>query len=104
VTDRETGKLKGFGFCEFNDKATAESAKRNLNGRDYNGRALRVDFAEDAVAGGGAGGAGGGGGGGKEKSTRTGAGAGAAPIGYDAPLGHAPASAAAAQMAAVGPL
>ena len=32
VTDRETGRLKGFGFCEYNDLATAESAKRNLNG------------------------------------------------------------------------
>ena len=43
MTDRETGKLKGFGFCEYMDLATAESAKRNLNGRDYNGRQLRVD-------------------------------------------------------------
>ena len=38
MTDRETGKLKGFGFCEFMDLAVAESAKRNLNGREYNGR------------------------------------------------------------------
>ncbi|EEH52797.1 uncharacterized protein MICPUCDRAFT_7053, partial [Micromonas pusilla CCMP1545] len=44
VTDRDTGKLKGYGFAEFMDLATAQSAKRNLNGRDYNGRALRVEF------------------------------------------------------------
>jgi len=28
VTDRETGKLKGFGFAEYMDRALAESAKR----------------------------------------------------------------------------
>ena len=44
MTDRDTGKLKGYGFAEFMDLATAQSAKRNLNGRDYNGRALRVEF------------------------------------------------------------
>ena len=35
------------------DLATAESAKRNLNGRDYNGRQLRVDFAGEDGEGGG---------------------------------------------------
>jgi len=46
VFDRETGKPKGYGFCEFRDSATALSAVRNLNGRELNGRNLRVDFAE----------------------------------------------------------
>ena len=50
MTDRDTGKLKGYGFCEFMDLAVAESAKRNLNGREYNGRQLRVDFAGDGDA------------------------------------------------------
>ncbi|VDN52676.1 unnamed protein product [Dracunculus medinensis] len=45
VHDRETGKPKGYGFCEFNDSQTAESAIRNLNGFELNGRSLRVDSA-----------------------------------------------------------
>ena len=46
VTDRDTGKLKGYGFVEYDDYATAMSAIRNLNGREYNGRQLRVDHAD----------------------------------------------------------
>lgn len=46
VFDRDTGKAKGYGFCEFRDSDTALSAMRNLNGRDLNGRSLRVDFAD----------------------------------------------------------
>ncbi|VDD93806.1 unnamed protein product [Enterobius vermicularis] len=45
VHDRETGKPKGYGFCEYNDPQTAESAIRNLNGYELNGRQLRVDSA-----------------------------------------------------------
>lgn len=45
VHDRETGKPKGYGFCEYNDAQTAESAIRNLNGYELNGRSLRVDSA-----------------------------------------------------------
>lgn len=46
MTDRETGKPKGYGFCEYADGATALSAMRNLNGYEINGRNLRVDFAD----------------------------------------------------------
>eukprot|EP01118_Nematostelium_gracile_P017292 TRINITY_DN7340_c0_g1_i1.p1 TRINITY_DN7340_c0_g1~~TRINITY_DN7340_c0_g1_i1.p1 ORF type:complete len:245 (+),score=59.40 TRINITY_DN7340_c0_g1_i1:89-823(+) len=46
VFDRETGKPKGYGFCEFRDAETALSAMRNLNDQEFNGRTLRVDFAE----------------------------------------------------------
>ncbi|KAI3858670.1 hypothetical protein MKX03_027373 [Papaver bracteatum] len=46
VVDRETGKPKGFGFCEYKDEETALSARRNLQGYEINGRQLRVDFAE----------------------------------------------------------
>jgi len=49
VFDRETGKPKGYGFCEYRDSATALSAMRNLNGHEMNGRALRVDFAEKGL-------------------------------------------------------
>uniref|UniRef100_A0A915E9E8 RRM domain-containing protein n=2 Tax=Ditylenchus dipsaci TaxID=166011 RepID=A0A915E9E8_9BILA len=45
VHDRETGRPKGFGFCEFADVQTAEAAQRNLNGFELNGRPLRVDSA-----------------------------------------------------------
>jgi cleavage stimulation factor subunit 2 len=47
VFDRDTGKPKGYGFCEYLDAETASSAVRNLNGYDVNGRQLRVDFADN---------------------------------------------------------
>ena len=45
VYDRENGKPKGYGFCEFKDQETALSAMRNLNGFEMAGRTLRVDNA-----------------------------------------------------------
>ncbi|CBY42167.1 unnamed protein product, partial [Oikopleura dioica] len=45
VYDRETGKPKGYGFCEYKDTDTAMSAMRNLNTRELHGRNLRVDHA-----------------------------------------------------------
>ena len=63
VYDRENGKPKGYGFCEFKDAETALSAMRNLNGYEIGGRTLRVDSAsteknkmEQLVGGGGGGG------------------------------------------------
>jgi cleavage stimulation factor subunit 2 len=38
VTDRETGRPRGFAFVEYEDAATALSAIRNLDGHDLNGR------------------------------------------------------------------
>ncbi|KAJ7164912.1 hypothetical protein C8R46DRAFT_1351676 [Mycena filopes] len=46
VFDRETGKPKGYGFCEFADHETAASAVRNLNNTDVGGRPLRIDLAD----------------------------------------------------------
>ncbi|KAG0366720.1 hypothetical protein BC939DRAFT_457068 [Gamsiella multidivaricata] len=46
VFERETGKPRGYGFCEFQDERTAASAVRNLNGREIGNRSLKVDFAE----------------------------------------------------------
>lgn len=43
--DRESGKPKGYGFCEYKDQETALSAMRNLNGYEIGGRTLRVDNA-----------------------------------------------------------
>ena len=45
VYDRESGKPKGYGFCEYEDQETALSAMRNLNGFEFGGRQLRVDSA-----------------------------------------------------------
>jgi len=47
VYDRENGKPRGYGFCEFMDQETAMSAMRNLNGQEISGRALRVDSASN---------------------------------------------------------
>ncbi|KAL0946158.1 hypothetical protein HGRIS_012421 [Hohenbuehelia grisea] len=46
VFDRDTGKPKGYGFCEFADHETAVSAVRNLNNTDVGGRPLRIDLAD----------------------------------------------------------
>lgn len=46
VNDRDSGKFKGYGFCEYEDPETAASAVRNLNEVEVGGRALRLDFAE----------------------------------------------------------
>eukprot|EP00117_Sycon_ciliatum_P033423 scpid37434/ scgid0158/ Cleavage stimulation factor subunit 2; CF-1 64 kDa subunit; Cleavage stimulation factor 64 kDa subunit len=45
VNDRESGKPKGFGFCEFESPDIALSAIRLLNGREIHGRQLRLDSA-----------------------------------------------------------
>jgi cold-inducible RNA-binding protein len=68
MMDRESGRSRGFAFVEM---ATADGAKKaltELNGKDFEGRALRVDVAEERGGGGGGGrgparGGGGGGGG-----------------------------------------
>lgn len=46
VFDRDSGKPKGYGFCEFHDPETAASAVRNLNDVDVGGRSLRIDWAD----------------------------------------------------------
>jgi RNA recognition motif-containing protein len=63
ITDRETGRSRGFGFVEM-DADGAVKAIAELDGRDYGERALRVNEAQERQGGRGAGGGGGGGGGG----------------------------------------
>jgi cold-inducible RNA-binding protein len=67
ITDRDTGRSKGFGFVEFGDAQAAKAAIAEMNGKDMGGRALTVNEArprEDRGGGGGGGGRSGGGGGG----------------------------------------
>ena len=64
VTDRDTGRPRGFGFVEMSDDQQAEQAISALNGKDLNGRSLNVNEARPKTAGGGGGGRGFGGAGG----------------------------------------
>ncbi len=50
VTDRETGRPRGFAFVEMNDVDGASAAMRVLDGRELGGRALRVNEANDRPA------------------------------------------------------
>eukprot|EP00118_Oscarella_pearsei_P013907 m.115557 g.115557 ORF g.115557 m.115557 type:complete len:92 (+) comp37545_c0_seq12:48-323(+) len=52
VYDRDSGKPKGYGFCEYDDPETAASAIRDINGYPLNGRTLRVDGAASERGGG----------------------------------------------------
>lgn len=68
ITDRDSGRSKGFGFVEFVDEANNQKAVDQLNGQELDGRAITVSIArpkEDRPRDGGfRGGNGGGGGGG----------------------------------------
>jgi len=67
ISDRETGRSKGFGFVEMSSDEEATAAIAALNGQQHNGRALTVNEArprEERPGGGGGGGRGGYGGGG----------------------------------------
>jgi RNA recognition motif-containing protein len=46
ITDRDTGRFRGFGFIEMED-ADAVSAIKSLNGQDFGDRPLRVSEARD---------------------------------------------------------
>lgn len=63
ITDRETGRSRGFGFVEMDDDGEAQRAIDALNGQDYRGRPLTVNEARPREGGGGGRGGGYGGGG-----------------------------------------
>jgi cold-inducible RNA-binding protein len=69
ITDRDSGRPKGFGFVEMATPEDAQKAKAALDGTQLDGRALKVDVAKEQApraprSGGGYGGGGGGYGGG----------------------------------------
>ena len=70
VTDRDTGRARGFGFVEMNNDSEGLNAIAGLNGRDMDGRALNVNEArpKENRGGGGGGYRGGGGGGGRQNN------------------------------------
>jgi len=74
ITDRETGRSKGFGFVEMATEEGAQEAIRKFNGFDLNGRPLTVNEARPREERSGGGGFGGGrrGGGGGDRDRRGG--------------------------------
>jgi RNA recognition motif-containing protein len=60
ITDRTTGRSKGFGFVEFAVEADADAAVESLNGSDLDGRSLTVNEAKPREPRHGGGGGGGG--------------------------------------------
>jgi cold-inducible RNA-binding protein len=61
VTDRETGRPRGFAFVEMSTDQEAQQAIEQLNGRELDGRAINVNEAQERSGGGGRGAGGGGG-------------------------------------------
>ena len=47
VKDRDTGRAKGFGFVEMKNQQEASAAIQTLNEKDFKGRPLRVNLAND---------------------------------------------------------
>jgi cold-inducible RNA-binding protein len=45
ITDRDTGRSKGFGFVEFADDAGAQAAIEGMNGKELDGRTINVSEA-----------------------------------------------------------
>jgi len=50
ITDRETGKSRGFGFVEMDVVAEAQTAMKSLNSKEIEGRTLSVTVAKEKTA------------------------------------------------------
>jgi RNA recognition motif-containing protein len=55
INDRDTGRPRGFGFVEMSS-ADADRAMQALNGKEFDGRSLKINEAQDKPRGGGGGG------------------------------------------------
>ncbi len=82
VTDRESGRSRGFGFVTMATSDLAKKALETMNGANVDGRAIRVNEAEERPRGGGGAGGGGGGGGGSRGGGGGGYGGGGGGGGY----------------------
>src|SRR5215467_12990879 len=74
ITDRDTGRNKGFGFVEMSTDQEAADAITKFNGADFEGRALTVNEARPMAPREGGGGGRGSGGGGRDRGNRGGGG------------------------------
>ncbi len=74
ITDRDSGRSKGFGFVEMSTEQEATAAINKFNGADFEGRSLTVNEARPMAPR--EGGFGGGGGGGRDRGKRGGGGGG----------------------------
>ena len=54
ITDRETGRSRGFGFVTFGEDEAATSAMSEMDGVELDGRTIKVNEAQDKPRGGGA--------------------------------------------------
>jgi len=50
ITDRDSGRSRGFGFVEMTSDAEAKEAINGLNGKEIEGRAMSVSIAKEKVA------------------------------------------------------
>ncbi len=76
IEDRETGRSRGFGFVEMASREDGERAIAELNGKEFEGRELKVNEAKPQESRGGGGGGRGGYGGGGRGGSRGGSGGG----------------------------
>lgn len=63
ITDRDTGRARGFGFVEMSSEDEAQAAISTIDGMELDGRNIRVSEARERTPRSGGGGGGGGGGG-----------------------------------------
>ena len=47
ITDRDTGRSRGFGFVNFSDTESANDALKSMDGQELNGRNIRVSYANE---------------------------------------------------------
>lgn len=50
ITDRDTGRSRGFAFVEYATEAEAQEARQRFNGMEFEGRNLRVDEAQERTS------------------------------------------------------